>query len=202
MRFEAMFRLFCGLSCALFVTLAPVAADAAAVNYRIGSVGVDVNDQGSGLQLFTDTSVLHTSVFTLNDGESAELSAFRIGTLESNVDSDDLAPRLARATFFFALPATVDAAVNGISFGVDLLVQEGGVALFGTPDVVTTAVSTFLVGLEPVKFRVPGSAIVKVNIKQLSSRQPVPEPASIALLVSGGALVMGALRRRRQGAPS
>ena len=194
-----MFRFFCGLSCALFVTLAPLAAEAAAVNYRIGSVDVDVNDGSSGLQLFTDTSVLDTSVFTLNDGQSAELAAFRIGTKESSVDGDDLAPKMARATFFFALPATVDASVKGISFGVDLLIKDGGLVIFGLPDVVSTAVSTFVVGLDPVSFGVPGSAIVKVNVKQLSSRQPVPEPASVALLVSGGALVAGALRRRRQG---
>jgi hypothetical protein len=43
---------------------------------------------------------------------------------------------------------------------------------------------------------------VKVIVKQISSTQPVPEPASVALLVSGGALVMGALRRRRQGTVS
>lgn len=198
-----MFRLFRGLlSCAWFVMLAPLTADAAAVNYRIGAVDVDVNDNGSGLQLFTDTSVLNTSVFTLNDGESAELAAFRIGTNESSVDLDDLAPKMARATFFFSSPATVDASINGISFGIDLLIREGGVVLFGLPDVVTTSVSTFLVGLDEVKFGVPGSAIVKVTVKQLESRQPVPEPASVALFVSGGALVMGALRRRRQGTAS
>jgi hypothetical protein len=187
---------------ATLVTLAPLTADAAAVNYRIGSVSVDVNNSGSGLQLYTDTSVLNTSVFTLNDGQSAELAAFRIGTQETSVDIDDLAPKMARATFFFSLPATVNASVNGVSFGVDLLIQEGGVVLFGTPDVVTTAVSTFVVDLDPVKFGVPGSALVKVNVKQISSTQPVPEPASVALLVSGGALVMGALRRRRQGTVS
>src|SRR5215510_1358106 len=118
MRFRVMFRLFCGYSCfshgrrasrwlgalglgATLITLMPLTAGAAAVNYRIGSVAVDVNDNGSGLQLFTDTSVLDTSVFTLNDGQSAELAAFRIGTRETSVDYDDLAPKMARATFFF-----------------------------------------------------------------------------------------------------
>ena len=185
---------------ATLVALAPLTADAAAVNYRIGSVDVAVNNNSRGLQLFTDTSVLDTSVFTLNDGQSAELAAFRIGTGEQSVDVDDLAPKMARATFFFALPATVDASVKGVSFGVDLLVKEGGVVLFGAPDVVTTAVSTFMVGLDPVMFGVPGSAIVKVSVKQLRSQRPVPEPASVALFVSGGALVMGTLRRRRRGA--
>ena len=183
---------------ATLVTLAPSSADAALVSYQIGSVDVAVNDSGSGLQLFVDSSVLNTSVFTLDDGQSASLAAFRIGTRETSVDADDLVPKMARATFFFSRPATVDAAVKGVSFGVDLLVKEGGVVLFGLPDIVTTDLSTFMVDLDPVKFGVPGSAIVKVNVKQLSSRQPVPEPASVALLVSGGALVWGALRRRRQ----
>ena len=183
---------------ATLVTLAPLSADAAAVNYQIGSVDVAVNDNSSGLQLFTDTSVLNTSVFTLNDGQSASLAAFRIGTRETSVDYDDLAPKMARATFFFSLPATVDASVKGVSFGIDLLVKDGGVVLFGSPDTVTTPAATFLVDLDPVKFGVPGSAIVKVNIKQLSSRQPIPEPASVALFVSGGAFVVSALRRRRQ----
>jgi hypothetical protein len=184
---------------AMLVTLAPLSADAAAVNYQIGSVDVAVNDNGSGLQLFVDSSVLNTSVFTLNDGQSASVAAFRIGTKETSVDADDLAPKMARATFFFALPATVDASVKGVSFGIDLLVKDGGVVLFGSPDTVTTAISTFMVDLDPVKFGVPGSAIVTVNIKQLSSRQPIPEPASVALFVGGGAFVVGALRRRRQG---
>ena len=207
-----MFRLLSGFSCfswlgalglgATLVTLTPLQAEAALVDYRIGSVTVDVNDNGSGLQLFVDTSVLNTSVFTLNDGQSVNLAAFRIGTTESHVDYDDLAPKMARATFFFALPATVDASVKGVSFGVDLLVREGGLVLFGAPDIVTTAVSTFMVDLDPVSFGVPGSAIVRVNIRQLDSRQPIPEPASVALFVSGGALAMGALRRRRQGTKS
>jgi hypothetical protein len=207
-----MFRLISGFSCfswlgalglgATLVTLTPLPAEAALVDYRIGSVTVDVNDNSSGLRLFVDTSILNTSVFTLNDGQSVSLAAFRIGTTESHVDYDDLAPKMARATFFFALPATVDASVNGVSFGVDLLVRDGGVVLFGLPDLVTTAVSTFMVDLDPVSFGVPGSAIVRVNIRQLDSRQPIPEPASVALFVSGGALVMGALRRRRQGTTS
>jgi hypothetical protein len=181
------------------VTLAPLSADAASVNYRIGSVDVAVNGKSSGLQLFTDSSVLNTSVFTLNDGQSATLAAFRIGTMEKTVDLDDLAPKMARATFFFSLPTTANASVKGVSFGIDLLVKDGGVVLFGSPDVVTTAVSTFRVSLDSVKFGVPGSAVVKVNVKQLSSRQPIPEPASVALFVSGGAFVVSALRRRRQG---
>ena len=185
---------------AMLVTLAPLSADAALVNYQIGSVDVAINGSDPGLRLFVDDSVLNTSVFALNDGQSATLSAFRIGTRELVVDADDLVPTVVKATFFFSLPATVDAAVKGVSFGVDLLVKDGGVVLFGLPDIVTTSVSTFVVGLDPVTFGVPGSAVVQVNVKQLSSRQPVPEAASVALLMSGGALVMGALRRRRQSA--
>ena len=182
------------------ITWAPLTADAAAVSYQISSVSVAVNNSSSGLKLFADTSVLHTSVFTLDDGDSVELAAFRVGTNESSVDLDDLLPKMVKATFSFSGPATVDAEVKGVSFGVDLLFgKEFGVIAFGPPDVVTSSLSTFSVGVQSAAFPVPGSAVVKVKVKQLASR-PVPEPASITLLVSGGVLVVGTLRRRRRSA--
>jgi len=200
------------IGCVALGTLtAPGSALAASVQYQLASVDVELNDSGLGLQLFADTSVLDTSVFTLDDFQSKELSAFKVGTTESGIDFDDLFPRSITATFTFAAPGDAQAVVKGKSFGQIAFFQGFGIVKWGLPDLVYTPDATFLVGLSDTKFELGddkfkkskktkgGSSLVNVKIKQLKSKAPapVPEPASVALLLIGGAVVGLGIRRGR-----
>ena len=131
----------------LFVLNAAGSAQAASVSFKLASVAVDL-DNHAGLKLFADTSVLNKHTFSLDDGESVRVAAFRLGTHERQVNFDDKFIQSLNVTFTFSLPGGVMSTVQGFAFGVDRSCKDDFVVFKGgRSDVVSTPAGLFSVSL-------------------------------------------------------
>ncbi len=154
--------------------------------------------------------------FDLPDGlltasaPSTDVNLFTIYTKESSVDSDDTQPGQGIAvTFDFTLPAFGSTTISGDTFGSktflgviqngNLVWNNGGFGEFtwgngGVLDITLNG-GQFDTGLFGLHGGARSGLDVKANFDWKSD--PVPEPASWALMITGFGMAGATLRRRR-----
>ena len=170
-------------------------AQATPITYGIDGVVVSASMTDPGLRVFVDDSVLDSNPFTLDDGESATIDLFIIGTNEFSVNFDDIFPKLIEFDLQLFMPS-IQATVGGISRGTWRILDDIGKVRWDGPVIIDSGVSIFELTLGDVDFGTPGSAVVSGTFRQLSS---VPEPAT-AVFVMLGLTGIAAKERRRVGA--
>ena len=175
-------------------------ARAVSVDYQPSSVSVFLNNAhtATALALWTDTSVLDTSLFTLDDGGSYSFDAFTIGSDDTRTNGNQSGlGRPVSATITFSLPAIAGGTITGTAFATwkDPAANGDTATLaWSGPVSLSAGGAQFEITLSDASFTLAGSQLVQATVTQLSS-SPMPEPDSAALFGVGAVLVAGAIRR-------
>lgn len=181
-------------------------AEATMFTLQSYSLGLHSTDAG-GLALFSQNLLPAPTSFDLSTvGQSYVANLFRVGTIEPQVNYDDLQPRQATISFAFSQPlpafgGTGHGISGALSFfgGIGYLVWDNPVTVsFGSSGLLQAALSQ-------VAFGVPGSAVVSATFTLVrqdagsSSPAPagVPEPSTLLLMGAGFATLVGRQYRRR-----
>jgi hypothetical protein len=204
-------------------SLALAASAAHATVFTLDSFSVDAHTNPAQAGLTVDINPLLVPgsnpatnlplTFDLGASNPQEFNLFEIYTPESSVNfGEDTTPYDISATFNFSGPATGSTTVGGETFGVTFfgIVQAGQLVWNGPADftwgnggVMTISLSneTFNQGLFGLNDgnRKCGASCYGADVQATFDwkSDPVPEPASWALMIGGFGLTGAALRRRR-----
>jgi hypothetical protein len=194
---------------ALAMTMAQPAA--AAVTYA-GSYAVDPYNQADpGLILnVADAGAIGTNFSTSSlqtIGDTASAVLFKIYTLETSVNGDDLAAMPIQVDFTFTSPSFLQGSVDGTTYGQSFfgIFQNGSVSWTGGHDFdfgnggkvrVTLNDATFNAGFFGLNNKPGKGAEISANFELLKAAA-VPEPATWAMMIAGFGLAGTAIRRRR-----
>jgi hypothetical protein len=184
--------------------LALVAAFAAsgsarATTFELESYTVTLHNTDPGLVLWSSDILNAPTSFTLDAvGDVFSAALFTLGTNESALNLDDLAPYPIDVALAFSAPGTFGGVATGLT-GAAWFFGSFGYVGWDNPLVLAFGESGLLsVSLSNAKFGLPGYATIGVTFELLrADARSVPEPAALALLGVGATLAALRIRRRR-----
>ena len=190
-------------------TLAAAAAPAQAAILFTGDHSVTVNQADPGLVLQTQeiASILN---FSLDLNQTTTVDLFKLYTLETSVNPDDLSPKAISVGFTFTVPEVFGGSVSGTTVGQYFygLFDKGVVtwANGGSHTFDFGSGGKLLVDLDDADFNGgivdlnPGKAKgakIKADFTLTQLPSAVPEPATWAMMITGFGMLGATLRRRR-----
>ena len=162
-----------------------MATAAGAYTFTLDSYNVTLNDTDPGLVLWWDDILGVPVSFNANEGDVLTADLFQVGTQEEHINLDDRIPFGIFVEFIFSSP-DVDGVLTGATFGWGQIFGGIGSVVWDNPAVFEFGDGgEFLMSLSNVNFGTPGSATVEATFEYTSAPQPVPEPATMALLCTG-----------------
>lgn len=164
---------------------------AGADTFTLNSYNVSLRTVDPGLVLYSNPILPQPTTWNLNVGQNTGwFDLFRVGTNEGSVEKDDKVHYPITVSFNWTAPtSTVPDSVNGETHGWSVLwgLFEGGeVNWSDTPAVFNFGTGgQFKLALKDGDFCVPGSDVIEAKLSYVSAPVPVPEPATMFLLVCG-----------------
>ncbi len=197
--------------CLTAAAITAISTHAISLQYEVGSgSAVVAHSSGPGLLIETELATgLANQAFTLNDGQSYTFDFFKIWTDETDVNiGEDTEQRPITATLDFDVP-DLDAQVQGITFGGNLMLQAG-IVVWNDPVIINAGARTFSVNLNNAVFDLGWfklgnhAATITATVKQISSGgatttpppTSVPDAGSTMTLLGLGLTAMALVQRR------
>ncbi|WP_309643928.1 PEPxxWA-CTERM sorting domain-containing protein [Phenylobacterium sp.] len=190
-------------------TLAVAAAPAQAAILFTGDHSVTVNQAEPGLVVRTQ-EIASTLNFSLDLNQTTTVDLFKLYTLETSVNPDDLSQKAISVGFTFTVPEVFGGAVGGTTVGQYFFgIFDKGVVTWNNGGTHTFDFGNggkLMVDLDNADFNGgfvdlnPGKAHgakIKADFTLTQLPSAVPEPATWAMMITGFGLAGTALRRRR-----